>query len=91
MGHALNLQKFNARHVGFFDIPENYDTYSQFFLRVCRQGNKSTFVMRHLFVTENTVDVAKVRNLRKKGAGQQSFLDAMREYANERGYKVPKR
>lgn len=88
-GHALNLQKFNARHVAFFFIPDDYDHFDQGFRRVWRQGNKADFVMRHLFVTENTVDVAKVRNLRKKGAGQQSFLDAMRAYANERGYKVP--
>ena len=91
MGHALNLQKFNARHVGFFDIPENYDTYSQFFLRVCRQGNTSTFVMKHHFVVQNTVDVAKLANLRRKGSGQNAFLDAMREYAAERGYKVKSR
>ena len=88
-GHALNLQKFNARHVAFFYIPDDYDHFDQCFRRVWRQGNKADFVMRHLFVTENTVDVAKVRNLRKKGAGQQSFLDAMRAYAAERGYKVP--
>jgi len=90
-GHALNLQKFNARHVAFFFIPDDYDHFDQCFRRVWRQGNKADFVMRHLFVTENTVDVAKVRNLRRKGAGQQSFLDAMRAYAAERGYKVSTR
>ena len=88
-GHALNLQKFNARHVGFFYIPDDYDHYDQGFRRVWRQGNKAEFVMRHHFITRATVDVAKMRNLKRKGEGQRAFLDAMREYAAERGYKVP--
>ena len=84
MGHSLNLQKFNAQHVGYFDVPENYDTFLQFFLRVCRQGNKSTFVMKHYFVTQNTVDIAKMANLKHKGAGQNAFLQAMKEYAEQK-------
>lgn len=84
MGHALNLQKFNARNVGFFDIPDNYDTYDQFFLRVCRQGNKSAYVIRHHFVTIGTVDVPKMRNLRNKATGQNAFLAAMKKYTEER-------
>ena len=86
MGHALNLQKFNARHVGFFDISDNYDLYDQFFLRVCRQGNKALFVMKHHFVTQGTVDVAKMANLRRKCSGQAAFLQAMKDYAATRGY-----
>jgi SNF2 family DNA or RNA helicase len=84
MGHGLNLQKFNAQHVGFFDLPDNYDTYDQFFQRVCRQGNKAAFVMKHHFVVRGTVDVAKMRNLRNKGNGQKAFLLAMKEYTEER-------
>lgn len=84
MGHALNLQKFNAQNVGYFDIPDNYDTYEQFFLRVCRQGNKSTFVIKHHFVAVNTVDVVKMRNLRNKATGQNAFLAAMKKYSEER-------
>lgn len=84
IGHSLNLQKFNARHVGFFDIPDNYDWYYQFFLRVCRQGNKSAFVMKHHFVVTATVDVPKMRNLRNKATGQKDFLDAMKKYSEER-------
>ena len=90
-GHALNLQKFNARHVAFFYIPDDYDHYDQCFRRVWRQGNKADFVMRHNFIARATVDVAKMRNLKRKGDGQKMFLDAMREYAAERGYKVSKR
>ena len=88
MGHGLNMQGCNCRHVAFFDIPDNYDYYDQFFRRVWRQGNKSQFVMRHHFVARNTVDVAKMKNMKDKGNGQASFLKAMKEYAQERGHVV---
>ena len=81
MAHGINMQKFSAQHVAYFSLPDDYDLYLQFFLRVCRQGNKSAFVIKHHFVTQNTIDIAKMRNLKKKGAGQKAFLDAMKEYA----------
>lgn len=84
MGHSLNLQKFNAQNVGYFDIPDNYDYYDQFFQRVCRQGNKARFVIKHHFVTVSTVDVVKMRNLRTKATGQNAFLAAMKKYSEER-------
>jgi hypothetical protein len=82
--HALNLQKFSSQHVGYFDIPDNYDWYYQFFLRVCRQGNKSAFVIKHHFVVTNTVDVPKMYNLRRKADGQKAFLEAMKQYTEAR-------
>ena len=88
-GHALNLQKFNPRHVAFFYIPDDYDHYDQGFRRVWRQGNKAEFVMKHHFIARATVDVPKMRNLKRKGDGQRGFLDAMREYAMEK-YKGKK-
>ncbi len=81
MGHGLNLQKCDCRHVVFYDIPDDYDLYDQFYRRVWRQGNKSDFVFRHHIVATGTVDEAKMRNLKRKGSGQKAFLDAMREYA----------
>lgn len=87
MAHALNLQKFSSQHVGYFDIPDNYDWYYQFFLRVCRQGNKAAFVMKHHFVVTATVDVPKMRNLRSKATGQNAFLEAMKKYSEERRKK----
>jgi len=83
-GHALNLQKFSARHVAFFNIPDDYDHYDQAFRRVWRQGNKAAFVMRHNFIARATVDVPKMRNLLRKATGQKAFLDAMKQYALER-------
>jgi SNF2 family DNA or RNA helicase len=87
-GHGLNMQKCNGRHIAIFDLPDNYDTYFQMFQRVWRQGNKADFCIRHHFVVRNTVDVAKLRNLRKKGDGQKAFLDAMKQYAEEKGLKI---
>ena len=83
-GHALNLQKFNARHVAYFYLPDDYDQYDQLFRRVWRQGNKADFVMRHYFVAQGTVDVAKMNNLRRKGDEQNGFLRAMKEYCEEK-------
>jgi SNF2 family DNA or RNA helicase len=87
MGHGLNLQKFNAQNVAYFDIPDNLDTYEQFFLRVCRQGNKAAFVMKHHFIVDNTVDIVKMRNLRRKDTSQKAFLEAMKEYSEARQKK----
>ena len=89
MGHGLNLQGCGCRHVAYFDIPDDYDNYDQFFRRVWRQGNKSQFVFRHHFVTRATVDEAKIINLKHKGSGQRDFLAAMKEYSKlrQRGKK----
>lgn len=83
-GHGLNLQNGGCRHVAFFDIPDDYDLYDQTFRRVWRQGNKAQFVARHLFSAQGTVDTVKLRNLAKKGVGQRAFLDAMKQYAEEK-------
>jgi len=85
MGHGLNLQKCDCRHVAFYDIPDDFDLYDQFYRRVWRQGNKAQFVFRHHFVARGTVDEAKMINLKRKGSGQRAFLDAMKEYT-ERKY-----
>ncbi len=85
MGHGLNMQRCDCRHVGFFDIPDDFDLYDQFFKRVRRQGNKARYVMPHLFVARGTVDEAKLENLRRKGNGQRDFMNAMKEYARAKG------
>lgn len=84
MGFSLNLQKFNAQNVAYFHISDNLETYEQFFLRICRQGNKSPFVMRHHFIVRGTTDIPKMRNLRAKDTSQKAFLAAMKKYSEER-------
>lgn len=88
-GHALNLQKCNARHVAFFYLPDDYDHYDQTFKRVRRQGNKSAFVMRHHFITRGTVDEPKMRNLKRKGTEQKDFMEAMKEYCLKKYGRLP--
>lgn len=83
-GHGINAQRSSCRHVAFFDIPDDYDNFDQTYKRVRRQGNQAQFVMKHFFVCKGTVDVVKMRNLKRKGVGQKSFLDAMRKYAEEK-------
>lgn len=83
-GHGLNMQKSHARHVCFFGLPDNYDYYDQLWRRVWRQGNQAPFMLKHFIVARDTVDVAKMKNLERKGTTQRTFLDAMREYARER-------
>lgn len=87
-GHGLNMQKSHARHVCFFGLPDNYDHFDQLWRRVWRQGNEAPFMLRHFLVARDTVDEPKLRNLRAKGKTQQTFLDAMREYALQRGYRL---
>ena len=90
MGHGLNLQGCACRHVAYYDVPDDYDLYDQFFRRVWRQGNKAAFVFRHHLVAAGTVDVAKMANLKRKGSGQKAFLDAMREYAEKKYGRFPR-
>ena len=90
-GHGLNLQKCGCRHVGFFYIPDDFDHFDQLFRRVWRQGNVSQFVFRHLFIAQDTVDEAKLINLRRKGTGQRDFLNAMKEYDEQRRQKRRKK
>jgi hypothetical protein len=92
MGHGLNLQKCGCRNVAYFDIPDDYDLFDQFFCRVWRQGNTSTFVFKHYFIASDTVDEAKMRNLDRKGTGQRAFLDAMKAYAEKKyGRRISQR
>ena len=79
---------FRSRHVCFFGLPDNYDHFDQLWRRVWRQGNEAPFMLRHFLVARDTVDEPKLRNLRAKGKTQQTFLDAMREYALQRGYRL---
>jgi hypothetical protein len=89
MGHGTNMQKASCRHVAFFDIPDDYDLFDQFFRRVCRTGNKSSSVVRHIFATRDTVDIAKLKALRQKGRGQGLFLEAMRKYTEQKYGQAP--
>ena len=84
MGHGLNMQGGNAKHVGWFSIPWDYELYDQFIRRVRRQGNNSDTVFVYHIVARNTIDEAKMRTLHAKSTGQKALLDALKSYRQGR-------
>lgn len=80
IGHGLNLQGGQARHVCWFGIPWDYELYDQFIRRVLRQGNENDHVTVHHIVARSTVDEAKLKALRGKRRTQNHLLDALKEY-----------
>lgn len=76
-GHGLNLQKSHAHHVLWFGPTVDLDHYIQFNRRLLRQGNKSSHVVVHTFVTENTVDEAVIVSRLEKDGLQSSVLKAL--------------
>lgn len=83
-GHGLNLQKSHCQHIYFFHIPDDYDQYDQTRKRVRRQGNGAKHVFVHYAVVKDTVDVPKLSNLGRKGATQQTLMDAIKAYRKNR-------
>jgi hypothetical protein len=83
MGHGLNLQG-SCRHVAWFGLNDDYELDDQFNKRVLRQGNKFESATIHRFIARNTVEVAVLRNLRRKEKDQGALLDALKEYKKER-------
>lgn len=84
VSHGLNLQEGNAQHCFWYTLPDDYDTYDQATRRLRRSGNTSSHVFSTRFAVRNTVDVAKMALLKRKGAGQKDFLDAMKSYRKPR-------
>lgn len=87
VGHGLNMQEGQANHLVWFTLPDDYDTYDQTNRRLRRSGNTNSHVFAHRIVARSTVDVAKGALLRRKGAGQKDFLDAMKSYRKPRSKK----
>jgi SNF2 family DNA or RNA helicase len=87
VGHGLNMQEGQANHAVWFSLPDDFDTYDQANRRLRRSGNKNSHVFAHRIVARNTVDVAKGALLRRKGATQKDFLDAMKSYRRPRSNK----
>lgn len=80
VGHGLNMQEGNAFHCAWFSLPDDYDTYDQANRRIRRSGNTNSHVIVTRFLMRDTVDMAKVALLKRKGSGQKAFLDAMKTY-----------
>lgn len=80
MSFGLNLQSGDACHLGFFNIPYDREQYDQFIDRIRRQGNNTKNVFVYHIIARNTVDIAKMAALAKKGRGQSALLEALKSY-----------
>lgn len=83
LGHGLNLQGV-GQHVIWHSMFWDLELYDQFIKRILRQGNKNSHVYVHHIMARNTVDEAILRALGRKTGVQNRFLDAMKEYVQEK-------
>jgi SNF2 family DNA or RNA helicase len=84
MSHGLNLQKGGSDLI-WFGLTDDLDAYLQTNARLYRQGQTGKSVRIHRLIARGTVDQAIKKRLEAKDARQSSILDALREYARERG------
>lgn len=84
VSHGLNLQLGTGHNILWHSLIYDRERYDQLNRRLLRQGSRAKRVFVHHIVATATVDVVKMRALKKKGDVQQGFLDALREYAKER-------
>jgi SNF2 family DNA or RNA helicase len=83
-GHGLNLQA-GGSHICWYGIPWNLEHYVQTIRRLYRQGATAPSVFVYHIVARSTVDMLKMRTLKRKDKTQKGFLDALREYRKNRG------
>lgn len=76
VGHGLNLQDGGSTII-WFGLPWSLELYLQANARIHRQGQKNTVVVHHL-VAEGTIDKDVMQVLRKKEAGQEALLEAVK-------------
>ena len=75
-GHGLNLQ--GGGHIMvWFGLPWSLEKYQQACARLHRQGQQDTVIIHHI-VAKDTVDEEVLKVLRKKEAGQEALLGALR-------------
>jgi SNF2 family DNA or RNA helicase len=90
MGHGLNFQGGSAQHVGWFSMFWDLELYTQFLMRVLRQGNKSDRVFNHFFITKRrgsgdpTVDQMVYWAQRRKQRGVDALSAALKDLKRTR-------
>ena len=75
-GYGLNLQA-GGNTVVWFGMTWSLEQYQQANARLYRQGQEKTVIVHHL-VTRGTMDERVMAALKKKAAGQQALLDAVK-------------
>lgn len=89
MGHGLNFQEGNAHHVGWFSMFWDLELYTQFLMRILRQGNKSKRVFNHFFIARRsgpdpTVDQMVRFAQKRKQRGVDALSDALKDLTRTR-------
>lgn len=88
---GLNLQG-KPSAVVWHSLTWDWELYMQFIRRVWRSGQSGRVLCHHI-VARDTVDVAMMRAVKRKGRGEAALLKALKEYAILRraGKASPKR
>ena len=76
-GHGLNLQAGGSTLV-WFGLTWSLELYQQTNARLWRQGQKSSTVVIHHIITENTIDNLILKALNKKEKTQDALIDAVK-------------
>jgi len=74
IGHGLNLQG-GGRHILFFSIDYNLETYQQFIKRLARQGQSAEHVFIHHLLFKETIDEHILKVLQGKDIVQANLLE----------------
>ena len=75
-GYGLNLQQ-GGHIIVWYSLTWSLEQSLQANARLCRQGQTETVVI-HQLIAKGTVDEAVAQALKRKEAGQQAMLDAIR-------------
>ena len=75
-GYGLNLQA-GGNNIVWFGLTWSLEQYQQANARLYRQGQEKAVIVHHL-VTRGTMDERVMAALKKKDAGQQALLDAVK-------------
>ena len=73
------LFRSGASNVAWFSPTWNYELYDQFNRRIRRQGSTADRIRIYHFVAKDTVDVAVINALRRKGSAQERLMAALKE------------
>ncbi len=76
VGHGLNLQS-GGHIIVWFGLTWSLELYNQANDRLYRQGQKNTVSVYHL-ITEDTVDEACMRAIKKKEKGQEALMEYLK-------------
>lgn len=80
MGHGLNLQSGGSVLV-WLSPDWSLEITQQMDARVYRQGQKKK-VYIYTIAIKNSIDMAIIDTLKKKGVGQEGFIKAIKTYVN---------